>query len=200
MWAEYAKEDGADGVLLLPPTLYRSTDDGIVEHFRKVAEVGLPIMAYNNPFDTKVDHPQLGARLAEIPEVVAIKEFSGDVRRVFEIKEALRHRRHRGADDVLFEMLVDGAVGWFAATPTLPGKRSSYDLCVSGKLESARAVRTPWRCNSARVRGSPGCRAPRAHPAPGARPGHRGHPTRIGRPGSALIPPQSRRFVTCVRR
>ncbi|MGH3584058.1 MAG: dihydrodipicolinate synthase family protein, partial [Mycobacterium sp.] len=87
MWAEYAKQDGADGVLLLPPILYRSTHDGIVEHFRHVAEVGLPIMAYNNPFDTKVDlTPPLIARLAEIPEVVAVKEFSGDVRRVFDIK------------------------------------------------------------------------------------------------------------------
>ena len=143
MWAEYAKEDGADGVLLLPPTLYRSTDDGIVEHFRKVAEVGLPIMAYNNPFDTKVDiTPQLVARLAEIPEVVAIKEFSGDVRRVFEIKELCDIDVIAGADDVLFEMLVDGAVGWFAGYPNAFPKEAVelYDLCVSGKWQEARAL------------------------------------------------------------
>ena len=143
MWAEYAKEDGADGVLLLPPTLYRSTDDGIVEHFRKVAEVGLPIMAYNNPFDTKVDiTPQLVARLAEIPEVVAIKEFSGDVRRVFEIKELCDIDVIAGADDVLFELLVDGAVGWFAGYPNAFPKEAVelYDLCVSGKWQEARAL------------------------------------------------------------
>jgi 1-pyrroline-4-hydroxy-2-carboxylate deaminase len=142
-WAEYAKEDGADGVLLLPPTLYRSTDDGIVEHFRKVAEVGLPIMAYNNPFDTKVDiTPQLVARLAEIPEVVAIKEFSGDVRRVFEIRELCDIDVIAGADDVLFEMLVDGAVGWFAGYPNAFPKEAVelYDLCVNGKWQEARAL------------------------------------------------------------
>jgi dihydrodipicolinate synthase/N-acetylneuraminate lyase len=143
MWAEYAKDDGADGVLLLPPTLYRSTDDGIVEHFRKVAEVGLPIMAYNNPFDTKVDiTPQLVARLAEIPEVVAIKEFSGDVRRVFEIKELCDIDVIAGADDVLFEMLVDGAVGWFAGYPNAFPREAVelYDLCVNGKWQEARAL------------------------------------------------------------
>ena len=62
----------------------------------EVNEVGLPIMVYNNPFDTKVDlTPDLVAELAQIENVVAVKEFSGDVRRVLEIKELLRHRRHR---------------------------------------------------------------------------------------------------------
>lgn len=142
-WAEYAKADGADSVLLLPPTLYRSTEDGIVEHFRKVAEVGLPIMAYNNPFDTKVDiTPQLVARLAEIPEVVAVKEFSGDVRRVFEIKELCDIDVIAGADDVLFELLVDGAVGWFAGYPNAFPKEAVelYDLCVNGKWQEARTL------------------------------------------------------------
>ncbi|MGY4651281.1 dihydrodipicolinate synthase family protein [Mycobacterium sp. URHB0021] len=143
MWAEYAKQDGADGVLLLPPILYRSTHDGIVEHFRHVAEVGLPIMAYNNPLDTKVDlTPPLIARLAEIPEVVAVKEFSGDVRRVFDIKERCDIDVIAGADDVLFEMLVDGAVGWFAGYPNAFPREAVelYELCVSGKWQEARSL------------------------------------------------------------
>src|SRR3954470_2675851 len=51
-WAEYAKEDGADGVLLLPPTIYRANRREIIEHYTRVNEVGVPIMLYNNPFDT----------------------------------------------------------------------------------------------------------------------------------------------------
>ena len=63
-WAEYAKEDGADGVLLLPPTIYRANRREIIEHYTRVNEVGLPIMLYNNPFDTKVDlTPDLVAEL-----------------------------------------------------------------------------------------------------------------------------------------
>ncbi|MDQ1573942.1 MAG: 1-pyrroline-4-hydroxy-2-carboxylate deaminase, partial [Actinomycetota bacterium] len=65
-WAELAKEDGADGVLLLPPTIFRANDDEVIEHYTRVAEVGLPIMAYNNPFDTKVDlTPELLVELAK---------------------------------------------------------------------------------------------------------------------------------------
>ena len=142
-WARNAQADGADGVLLLPPTLYRSNPDEGVEHFRKVAEVGMPIMAYNNPFDTKVDvTPDLVARLAEIPEVVAIKEFSGDVRRVYEIKEKCDIDVIAGADDVLFELMVNGAVGWFAGYPNAFPKEAValYDLCVTGKWQEAQEL------------------------------------------------------------
>ncbi|MDR2997823.1 MAG: dihydrodipicolinate synthase family protein, partial [Microbacterium sp.] len=117
-WAEYAREDGADGVLLLPPIVYRANETEVIAHYEEVAKVGLPIMAYNNPFDTKVDLvPSLVAKLAEIPEVVAIKEFTGDVRRVYEIKELCDIDVIAGADDVLFELMVNGAVGWFAGYP-----------------------------------------------------------------------------------
>src|SRR4051812_3988457 len=83
-WAELAAEDGADGVLALPPTMYRASRGQVVEHFAKIDEVGLPIMVYNNPIDTKVDLvPDLVAEIAQLPNVTAIKEFSGDVRRLF---------------------------------------------------------------------------------------------------------------------
>jgi 4-hydroxy-tetrahydrodipicolinate synthase len=140
-WAEFAKEDGADGVLLLPPIVYRANDDEVVEHFSRVAEVGLPIMAYNNPIDTKVDLvPSLVARLAEIPEVVAIKEFSGDVRRVLEIQELCDIDVIAGADDLLFESLVVGAKGWFAGYPNAFPREAVelYDLVQQGKIAEAR--------------------------------------------------------------
>lgn len=139
-WAEYAKEDGADGVLLLPPTIYKANDDEIFEHFAKVAEVGLPIMAYNNPFSTKIDlMPELIARLAEIPEVVAIKEFSGDIRRILAIKELCDIDVICGTDDLLFESLVVGADGWFAGYPNAFPKESVaiYDLVKAGDIAGA---------------------------------------------------------------
>jgi dihydrodipicolinate synthase/N-acetylneuraminate lyase len=139
-WAEYAKEDGADGLLLLPPTIYNANDDEIFEHFAKVAEVGLPIMAYNNPFSTKIDlMPELIARLAEIPEVVAIKEFSGDIRRILAIKELCDIDVICGTDDLLFESLVVGAQGWFAGYPNAFPKEAVaiYDLVKAGKIAEA---------------------------------------------------------------
>jgi 4-hydroxy-tetrahydrodipicolinate synthase len=143
MWAEFAKEDGADGVLLLPPTIYRASDAEVIEHYTRVAEVGLPIMVYNNPFDTKVDLvPSLVARLAEIPEVVAVKEFSGDIRRVLEIKELCDIDVIAGADDLLFEALVVGAVGWFAGYPNAFPREAVeiYDLVKAGKLAEAKTL------------------------------------------------------------
>ena len=89
-------------MLLLPPTIYRASDDEVVEHYARVDEVGLPIMAYNNPFDTKVDlTPQLLQRLDALENVVAIKEFSGDIRRVTEIQDLTGLDVSAGADDLL---------------------------------------------------------------------------------------------------
>lgn len=142
-WAEHAAEDGADGVLLLPPTIYRANDDEVVAHYREVARVGLPIMAYNNPFDTKVDlTPQLVARIAEIPEVVAIKEFSCDPRRVYEIRELCDIDVIAGADDSLLETMINGAVGWFAGYPNAFPKEAVelYDLLVAGRWQEAKAL------------------------------------------------------------
>lgn len=142
-WAELAKEDGADAVLLLPPILYRASESEVVEHYARVAEVGLPIMVYNNPIDTKVDIvPSLVAKLYEIPEVVAIKEFSGDVRRVLEIRERCDIDVIAGADDLLFESLVDGAAGWFAGYPNaFPAEAVElYELVRAGRVAEAREL------------------------------------------------------------
>ena len=142
-WARYAQEDGAHGVLLLPPTIYRASESEVIEHFTRVAEVGVPIMAYNNPFDTKVDLlPSVVARLAEIPEVRAVKEFSGDVRRVMEIRELCDIDVIAGADDLLFESMVAGAVGWFAGYPNAFPRAAVeiYDLAMAGRVVEAKQI------------------------------------------------------------
>ncbi|TYK44891.1 dihydrodipicolinate synthase family protein [Actinomadura decatromicini] len=146
-WAETAAEDGADGVLCLPPTMYRANRGEIVAHFEAVASVGLPVMVYNNPIDTKVDlTPGLLAEIAQIDGVVAVKEFSGDVRRVLEIGEkAPGLEVVAGADDVVLESLLMGATGWFAGFPNVFPAESAllYDLATGGRLEEARALYEP---------------------------------------------------------
>ncbi|XVV15844.1 dihydrodipicolinate synthase family protein [Actinoplanes sp. CA-131856] len=142
-WAELAAEDGADGVLALPPTMYRASASQVVEHYTHIAEAGLPMMIYNNPYDTKVDLvPSLVAEIAQIPQVKAVKEFSGDVRRLFEIREKCDIDVVAGADDVLFELMVDGAVGWFAGFPNVFPAESVriYDLMLDGQVAEARAL------------------------------------------------------------
>ncbi len=146
-WAELAAEDGADGVLCLPPTMYRAARADIVAHFVAVASVGLPVMVYNNPFDTKVDlTPDLLAELAQIDNIVAVKEFSGDVRRVSAIREeAPGLAVVAGADDVVLESLLMGASGWFAGFPNVFPAESAllFELGVAGRLKEARELYDP---------------------------------------------------------
>ena len=136
---------GAKCVMLLPPTAYRANDEEIIAHYKEVSKVGVPIIAYNNTFDTKVDlTPQLVARISDAAEnVVAIKEFSGDVRRVWQLHHyAPRIEVLVGADDVLLELSTGGVVGWIAGFPNALPKESVelYNLCLAGKYEEAKPI------------------------------------------------------------
>jgi 1-pyrroline-4-hydroxy-2-carboxylate deaminase len=126
-WAEKAAEAGCQAVMLLPPTAYRADEAAVMAHYREVARAGLPIVAYNNPHDTRVDlTPSLLAKLHGEGLIVAVKEFSGDVRRAYEIAElAPELDVLAGADDVLLELLSAGAAGWIAGFPN-----SLPRLCV----------------------------------------------------------------------
>ena len=140
-WIEQAARAGAGCVLLLPPNTYRADDETVVDHYRTAAAVGLPIVAYNNPYDTKVDlRPELLARLYGEGLIVAVKEFSGDPRRGYEIAElAPGLDLLVGADDVLLELGVAGAVGWIAGYPNaIPHSTVElYQLVTSGDIAKA---------------------------------------------------------------
>jgi 1-pyrroline-4-hydroxy-2-carboxylate deaminase len=138
-WIEQAANAGAQSVLLLPPNAFRADRDAVIKHYRAAASVGLPIVAYNNPYDTKVDlTPDLLAELHGEGLIVAIKEFTGDVRRAYEISELAPDLDLLiGSDDVLLELGLAGAVGWIAGYPNaLPNaSKQLYDLATSGRAE-----------------------------------------------------------------
>ncbi|MFD3664527.1 dihydrodipicolinate synthase family protein [Streptomyces sp. NPDC058659] len=140
-WAEQAAEAGAGSVLLLPPNAYRAEPAAVRAHYSEVAKAGIPIVAYNNPIDTKVDlTPDVLARLHRDGSIVAVKEFSGDVRRAYEIAElAPELDLLIGADDVLLELAVAGAVGWIAGYPNaFPTSCAElYHAAVAGDLATA---------------------------------------------------------------
>lgn len=119
--AELAAEAGCPAVMLLPPNSYRARDVDVVEHYRIVAEAGVPIVAYNNPFDTKVDlTPKLLAQLYHEGLIVAVKEFSGDVRRFYELRELVPDLDVlAGSDDVVLELCLTGSPGWIAGYPNV---------------------------------------------------------------------------------
>ena len=141
VWAEQAAEAGADGVLALPPNAYRADQRAVLAHYAEIAKAGLPVVAYNNPIDTKVDLvPELLAELHAQGSIVAVKEFSGDVRRGWQLAElAPDLDLVVGADDVLLELMLAGAKGWIAGYPNaLPTTCVElYEACRDHDLERA---------------------------------------------------------------
>ncbi|MEV0353761.1 dihydrodipicolinate synthase family protein [Nonomuraea sp. NPDC050680] len=141
LWAERAAAAGCGSVLLLPPNAYRADERSVVAHYREVAKAGVPIVAYNNPYDTKVDlTPALLATLHGEGLIVAVKEFSGDPRRSYELGELAPGLDVLiGSDDVLLELAVAGAVGWVAGYPNaLPASSVAlYRAALAGDLETA---------------------------------------------------------------
>ena len=113
-WAQQAAEAGAVAVMCLPPNAYRADERSILDHFTAVAAVGLPVVAYNNPIDTRVDlTPVRLARLFGEGLIVAVKDFAGDPRRAYELHElAPELDLLIGSDDTTVEMALAGATGW----------------------------------------------------------------------------------------
>lgn len=140
-WARQARDAGAHALLSLPPNAYRADDDIVVAHYEQVASAGLPVVAYNNPYDTKVDlSPALLARLHAEGLIVAVKEFSGDVRRIYELQELAPDLDVLvGTDDVVLELAIAGAKGWIAGYPNaLPvASAQLWDFAVAQDLDQA---------------------------------------------------------------
>lgn len=84
---QYAKKAGADGALLIAPYYNKPTQEGLYQHFKKVAEeVAFPLVVYNIPGRTGVNiAPQTFARLIHFKGIVAIKESSGSLQQISEI-------------------------------------------------------------------------------------------------------------------
>lgn len=137
-WTEQAAEAGAHAVMALPSNAYRSDRRETVRHFEVVASVGLPVIIYNNPADTKVDlTPDLVAEISQIDGVIGIKEFSTDIRRVTDIiNVAPSVDIYSGADDLIVESLVMGATSWIAGYPNVFPRacRKMFDLVLEGKV------------------------------------------------------------------
>src|SRR6185369_5059321 len=116
-----AQREGADGVSVISPYFISPTQQELFDHFRRVAEsTALPVLLYNNPGTcggVKIDVDTL-ARLAEIPNIVGIKDSSGDLQNTNELIRAVPPRFSvlMGRDTLIFPALMFGARGAVPAT------------------------------------------------------------------------------------
>jgi 4-hydroxy-tetrahydrodipicolinate synthase len=141
-----AAEAGAVALMMLPPLGYRADADETVAYYRAVGEAaGLPLMAYNNPEASGVDmRADLLVRLyEEVDAVVAVKECSGDVRRIPALLAAAPGLEVLvGGDDWALEGFCAGATGWVTGVADVLPREcvDLYEACLAGDLETARAI------------------------------------------------------------
>jgi 1-pyrroline-4-hydroxy-2-carboxylate deaminase len=145
-FAQKAKQVGVDGIMLLPGMVYKSDPHETITHFRAVAKaVDLPIMIYNNPVSYGIDVlPKQFQLLADLPNIVAIKESSENPRRITDIINILgdRFTLFCGVDDLAFESIALGAQGWISGLiNAFPAEnRLLWDLMMARRWEEALAV------------------------------------------------------------
>lgn len=141
-----ARDNGADGLMLLPPMRYTSDERETVTFLRAVAQATeLPIILYNNPVDYKIwISPDMFRQLEDLPTIQAVKESTRDISNVTRMKSAFGDRFAvlTGVDTLGMESLVMGADGWVAGLVcAFPRETVAiYRLVKAGKYKEALAI------------------------------------------------------------
>lgn len=145
--ARAVRDAGARGLMVLPPYVYSSDWREMGAHVRAViGATALPVLLYNNPIAYKTDFTpaQIAQFAAEFPNVQAVKESSGDVRRFAAIRERLGDRLVLlvGMDDAIVEGIAMGAEGWIAGTVNAFPEEAVqlFEQARSGGYAAARAL------------------------------------------------------------
>jgi 4-hydroxy-tetrahydrodipicolinate synthase len=137
---------GANGFMVMPAMIYKADTREAMTYFRAVAAATrLPWMLYNNPISYPVDiTPALFQELADIKNLVAIKESSGNTRRITELRNEVgdRYALFVGVDDLILESSILGIDGWVAGTGiAFPRENQAlWDLMRAGRWDEARAL------------------------------------------------------------
>lgn len=134
---------GADGILVVTPYYNKCTQNGLFAHYKAVNDaVGIPIIAYNVPTRTRVNiEPETGARLAELKNVVALKEASGDIDQMLAMAAAIDGKMdwYSGDDSLTSVAMSLGAKGVISvAANVIPREMKALtDLCAENRYPEA---------------------------------------------------------------
>ncbi len=141
-----AERTGVDGILLVAPYYNKPPQEGLYRHFRTVAEAtSLPVMIYNIPSRTGVNiTPATMARLAEVKNIVALKESTGDMAQAAEMVRVLpkEFMVYSGDDVLTLPMLAVGAVGVVSVASHLVGRRlkEMIEHFCQGEIQKAAKI------------------------------------------------------------
>lgn len=141
-----AEADGADGALLISPYYNRPTQEGIYQHYKKVAAaVGIPLIVYNIPSRTgsKIE-PETLARLSEIKNIAGVKEATGSVDQAIDVLRLCKDRFavYSGEDSLTFSLMALGGKGVVSTVANIIPKEMSEltQACLKGDWEKGRKL------------------------------------------------------------
>ena len=143
-----AVELGVNATLQVTPYYNKPNQEGLYRHFSTVAEIGLPVILYNVPGRTSLEISiETVARLAEHPNVAAVKEASGKVERVRQTLDACRIDVLSGDDALTLPMIRDGAIGVISvASNLIPGVMVSLvNTATEGQLDAAQFLHDKYK-------------------------------------------------------
>jgi len=141
--AKIAEQDGANGLMLLPPMRYNACPKETVQYLKTVAKnTSLPILIYNNPVDYKIEVTlDMFKELIECENIQAVKESTRDVSNVTRIKNRFGNRLKimTGVDTIALESMMMGADGWIAGLVCAFPKETVvlYELVKAGRIHEA---------------------------------------------------------------
>ncbi len=144
--AQKAEDDGASGLMMLPPMRYKAGNQEVIQYFSDVASsTKLPIMIYNNPVDYKIEVSlAMFEVLLKHDNIQAVKESTRDISNVTRIKNNFGDRLKimTGVDTLALESLLMGADGWVAGLVcAFPEETVAiYELQKAGKIQEALAI------------------------------------------------------------
>lgn len=142
----HAKKAGADGVLMISPYYNKPTQEGLYQHYKKVAEaVDIPIVVYNIPGRTAVNiEPTTFARLAEIDNIVGVKEASGSMKQITEIIRLCGDKITvvSGEDFLTYPLMAVGGKGVICVVANIVPKDMAElcNLLLAGEFEKGRKL------------------------------------------------------------
>lgn len=144
--SQEAERVGVDGLLLVAPYYNRPSQEGLYQHFKTIAHaVDLPVMIYNIPGRTGVNiEPSTLLRLAEINNIVAVKEASGNLNQMSEIcaQAPEGFLVYSGDDSLTLPLLAVGGVGVVSVASHLVGRdiRRMCEAFLAGQVQEARKL------------------------------------------------------------
>ncbi len=143
---KYAESIGADGALIVTPYYNKATQEGLIKHYEAIANsVSLPIIMYSVPSRTGVNIlPKTCLELSKIPNIVAIKEASGNLSQIAEIASLCKDELiiYSGNDDQVVPILSLGGKGVISVLSNIAPKKASkmvHDY-LSGNIDEARKI------------------------------------------------------------